>query len=43
MNYEKSPVFGNAMLYKKDGKEIVSNFNFNTEIFSVVPKEVIFE
>lgn len=43
MNYEHSPVFGNAMLYKKNGKEIVTNFNFNTELFQIAPMPVVFD
>ncbi len=43
MNYENSPVFGNAMLYKKNGKEIVTNFNFNTKLFVIAPIAVVFD
>ena len=43
MNYENSPVFGNALLYKKKGKEIVTNFNFNTDLWQIAPAEVIFD
>lgn len=42
MNYENSPVFGYAILYKKPKGEIVTSFSFNTELWSVAPKEVIF-
>ena len=43
MNFENSPVFGNAMLYKKNGKEIVTNFNFNTDLFQIAPTAVVFD
>lgn len=42
MNYENSPVFGYALLYKKPSGEIVTNFSFNTELWQVAPNEVIF-
>jgi hypothetical protein len=43
MNFEKSPVFGDAILYKIKDKEIVTSFNFNTELWSIVPREVVFQ
>ncbi len=42
MNYENSPVFGYALLYKKSSGEIVTNFSLNTELWQVAPNEVIF-
>ena len=42
MNYENSPVFGYAILYQKPAGEIVTSFSFNTELWSIAPKEVIF-
>jgi len=43
MNYENSPVFGFALLYKKKEGEIVTNFNFNTKLWEIMPSEAIFK
>lgn len=43
MNYENSPVFGNALLYKKRGREIITNFNFNTDLWQIAPQAVVFD
>lgn len=43
MNYQKSPMFGLATYYKRGGEEVVTNFNFHTEIWQVIPNEVIFQ
>jgi hypothetical protein len=43
LNYEKSPVFGVASYYKMGGQEVVTNFNFHTEIGKIVPDEVLYK
>lgn len=43
MNYEKSPVFGEATYYKQKEGEVVTNFNFNTSMWKILPPEVIFK
>jgi len=43
MNYEKSPVFGVVTYYKRKGEEIVTNFNFHTDLWKIVPNEVVFK
>lgn len=43
MNYEKSPVFGVTTYYKPNGEEVVTNFNFHTELWQIVPSEVVFK
>ena len=42
MNYENSPVFGYVVLYSKPEGEIVTSFQFNTELWQIAPNEVIF-
>lgn len=42
LNYEKGPLFGKATVYKANGKEMVTNFNFHTEIHQIIPAELIF-
>lgn len=43
MNYEKSPVFGVATYYKQKKGEVVTNFNFHTDMWKILPSEVIFK
>lgn len=42
MNYEKGPLYGSATVYNANGKEIVSTFNFHTDIKQIIPSELIF-
>ncbi|MCL6417345.1 hypothetical protein MIB92_16925 [Aestuariirhabdus sp. Z084] len=42
MNYEKSPLFGVATYYQRNDKEIVTNLNFNTQMWNVLPGDVVF-
>lgn len=43
MNYENSPVFGSVILYSKPEGEVVTSFQFNTELWQIAPNEVIFK
>lgn len=43
MNYEKSPLFGVATYYKQKDREVVTNFNFHTDMWQILPSEVIFD
>ncbi len=43
MNYENSPLFGVATYYKRKNEEIVTNFNFHTELWQIVPHDVVFK
>ncbi|CAA0126394.1 Uncharacterised protein [Halioglobus japonicus] len=43
MNYEKSPVFGVSTYYKMNDQEVVTNFNFHTEIGQIVPDDVLYD
>ncbi|GAA5315166.1 MAG: hypothetical protein AseanaTS_03700 [Candidatus Pelagadaptatus aseana] len=43
MNYEHSPLFGVATYYKRNNEEVVTNFNFHTELWQIVPNDVIFK
>lgn len=43
MNYADSPMFGVVTYYKRKGEEIVTNFNFNTDLWQIIPNEVVFK
>jgi hypothetical protein len=43
MNYEKGPLYSSATIFKANGKEIVSTFNFHTDIKQIIPSELIFK
>ncbi|MGH1541206.1 MAG: hypothetical protein ACRBHB_12340 [Arenicella sp.] len=43
MNYDKSAVFGAATYYKQTKGEVVTNFNFHTNIWEIIPPQVIFK
>ncbi|WP_249328005.1 hypothetical protein [Pseudoalteromonas sp. S4488] len=43
MNYENSPVFGSVILYSKPEGEVITSFQFNTELWQITPNEVIFK
>ena len=43
MNYEKGPLYGSATVFKVNGKEIIPDFYFHTDIKSIFPAEIIFD
>ncbi|GEM_PF-3952797 len=43
MRYEKGPLYGSATIFKVDGKEIITTFNFHTDIKQIIPLEIIFD
>lgn len=43
LNFEKSPMFGVATYYKQKKREVVTNFNFHTNMWEILPFEVVFK
>lgn len=43
LNYEKGPLYGVATAYRTDQGEIITAFNFHTEIHQIIPSSLILE
>ena len=43
MKYEKGPLYGSATVFNSDGKDVITTFNFHTEIQQIIPSELIYK
>lgn len=43
MKYEKGPLYGSATVFNHNGKEVITTFNFHTDINNIFPSEITFK